>query len=505
MIKYIFIILFIIFIYYSYKIETFTNNLTIWTFMKDSMKYNKFYKLCNETLKKHNMNYDIVILNDLNYRNYLPQLRKDIVGIDIDMKIEYIKYAILKNYGGIWINYDTIVLDSFKLFSDKLHNYDFVGFGCKDKHNVNSLCYGKPIDNFMISRKNGTLVNKCYDIMNRNIDKGKMDKNILSFVLKKLINTNGYKYFHFDLHYTGNVDIHNNFINTGTLNSKQIISFHNDLKVIILNNTINDTELYKMNRDEILSHNSNIGMLFRKSLYNNPNYKLPLIYNNDLDINVLYIPDRKKYITLTLDRIFLNPTYVLGYDKNKLDPEQLLKDKIISKKWRNHDLFNLGRVACHLGHIKILKNFLKSNKTYCLIFEDDLNIIETETINLINKIKKLVKRIPSDADIVYFSYCWENCNDLVKHDDLFDESSRPLCRHMYLVTKIGAKTIIDNTIPMYYTGDNMLASLINRKILKSYNVNQNYFMITQNRDKFKSNLDNHNHLRLCRSGHKYKN
>tara|TARA_B110000967_G_C18407008_1_gene327385 strand:- start:207 stop:542 length:336 start_codon:yes stop_codon:yes gene_type:complete len=69
-----------------------------------------------------------------------------------------------------------------------------------------------------------------------------------------------------------------------------------------------------------------------------------------------------------------------------------------------------------------------------------------------------------------------------------------------MVSREGAKIILDKTIPMYTTGDKMIGFLITKGILKGYLVNSDYLKIDQNRQRegvFKTNLENHSPHRLC--------
>tara|TARA_B100001769_G_C21971479_1_gene522572 strand:- start:132 stop:920 length:789 start_codon:yes stop_codon:yes gene_type:complete len=215
---------------------------------------------------------------------------------------------------------------------------------------------------------------------------------------------------------------------------------------------------------------------------------------NNTGMYVLYIPKREKYIKDIMNKLNFNPEHVKGPDKNKLNLEQLKKDGFISnKKIRD------GIIACALGHHDILNKFLKTNKKYALIFEDDIFIPQEKNkqIEISTKIKNLINNIPIDADIVYFGYCFENCSKKYKYNEYFNKSVRPSCTHLYFVSRKGANKIINNIKPFKYGIDIHYMDLINNKILNSYSVNSNYLLIEQNRDNLGSELDNDQKLRAC--------
>jgi GR25 family glycosyltransferase involved in LPS biosynthesis len=243
-----------------------------------------------------------------------------------------------------------------------------------------------------------------------------------------------------------------------------------------------------------------IFIIFNKKYYITENF------TNNYDTYVLYIPERYNYIKSTMDKVGLNPKYIKGYDIKDFTDNKILKNKLVTTKWLNDTNnkvkyikpYNIGRVVCHMSHIKILKKFLNSDKEYALIIEDDINISDK---NIKNKIDNISNNIPNDADIVYLSYCFEYCNKTTKINKIFNKSYRPLCRHIYMVTKKGAIKIIDKTIPMFSSGDRMIGHLIKNKKLISYNVNPNYLYLKQKRNNnnpiFETKLDNIGEHNLC--------
>lgn len=213
---------------------------------------------------------------------------------------------------------------------------------------------------------------------------------------------------------------------------------------------------------------------------------------NNTNIYVLYIPKREKYIKDIMKKMKLNPEYVQGPDKNKLNLEKMIENNEITQNFGIDK--NKGRIACHLGHLKILEKFLKTDKKYALIFEDDIkidNYKETET-----KIKTILENLPDKFDIIYFDYCWSKCKKTKKYNDYLNHTISTLCRHFYLVSKNGAQIIVNNTLPMYHNGDNMYADLVKNKKLISFDVRNDYFNIKQNREQLGSELLNDNGLEL---------
>ena len=205
---------------------------------------------------------------------------------------------------------------------------------------------------------------------------------------------------------------------------------------------------------------------------------------------VITIPKRKKYINKIMNIMKINPIIFKAVEKDKLDRKKLIEENIIEK---DSILVN-GKIACHLSHVEVLKSFLKNSKSRtCFIFEDDIKLPDNLT-SRINKIKKIIKSIPSNWDLINFGKCWDICSntDIINEDII---KSFPLCRHAYAVTRKGAQIIIENTFPMKTSGDVMYKQLALDKKLNIYTSINRIF--DQNREKMGSELDNNDKLAEC--------
>ena len=219
------------------------------------------------------------------------------------------------------------------------------------------------------------------------------------------------EYYHFKPEYSTIYDEDKNIITNNKLFQKNNLNKDdiNNLKIFSVDfDNITDNIFYSFNKNRIISSNKVISFLFRTSLYpEHPFPAFPVIYNDNLDIYVLYIDKREQYIKNMINTLFLNPIFFKGFNKYDLNEDELIKDNFVSKEWTLHPKFNFGRVACHMGHLNILKTFLSSKKKYALIFEDDISIDMTKINTIREKIYTILENIPKDAEIVYLSYCWE--------------------------------------------------------------------------------------------------
>ena len=485
------------------------NKIELWVYYDDLTKIPSYLLLClNSIYKQCKKSFNIKLIDD----NFLRKnnIRNDILSSNYISKIQYIKNFILYHYGGLWIDIDTIVFKDLFSFTKNLKTFDFIGFDCFSNNCYSKEdYYNKPTDSILLCNKNSELMKRCLEIFDslldddiNNLNKFYIFRNILWDQLSNL----NIQYYHVEPKYIGSRDIDNDIVSIDRLLQNKIIHFNVFNNIYLIKINYHQLQLsYDISTNEILNSKTLIANYYRKSIFNHPYPEIDTFYNSNIGVYVLYVPKRKKYISKLLSKIFLEVNYVKGPNKNKLNKMNLIKEGILNIRWNGKDKFNLGRCACHLGHINILQKFLESSQKYAIIFEDDIYINDNDLEEIRNKIKNIVKNIPLDTDIIYFSYCWERCNLQIKYNDIFDKPNRPFCRHMYLVSKTGANIILNDTLPMDRPGDNMVANLILQNKLVAYSVNQKYFNIFQDRETFKSNSDNPTNYRLCTRGHKYNN
>jgi hypothetical protein len=123
-------ILFIVIIYFSYIINYYSNNrkqIIIFTFWEPKLNIPGYIKLCIRTWQNIFPNEAIIILDYSNLYHYLrPSLISKILCKNMKMTVQAdaIRVAILKKYGGIWMDADTIVTNSS--FIKRFYDYELV-------------------------------------------------------------------------------------------------------------------------------------------------------------------------------------------------------------------------------------------------------------------------------------------------------------------------------------------------------------------------------------------
>jgi len=236
-----------------------------------------------------------------------------------------------------------------------------------------------------------------------------------------------------------------------------------------------------------------VGVINRKNLYEEAEKHFSHSLSLDKDViknssvYVIALPERKKYIENSLNTYGLKDSAILvdAILKKDLDPDILKKhDEFLDK---DHNLTNLGEIACYLSHLKVMKKFLLDEKKKAIIFEDDITpcastkLYQSQLHQLRKELTELEnKGVLEQYDIIYLGNCWSNClgsNFITQH---LATNSESLCNHAYVINKKAAKIILDNSILLKTQIDLLIVDLIKKHKLKSLTLFPQIF--SQNRN-----------------------
>ena len=142
-------------------------SLPIWIYWDniESDKMPAYIELCIETIKKNcGPLFEVHLVNAKNVKDYLPKINpryKDIrhegspIGHPKNTSVmtAYIRVQLLKTYGGVWMDADTILLKDLSFVWQDLGTDGFVA--CHKTKTINGISNG-----FIASAKNGVIINK---------------------------------------------------------------------------------------------------------------------------------------------------------------------------------------------------------------------------------------------------------------------------------------------------------------------------------------------------------
>lgn len=216
---------------------------------------------------------------------------------------------------------------------------------------------------------------------------------------------------------------------------------------------------------------------------------LKSIHNKNIPMYCIFIPQREKYIKNFFNDYGLKINFVPAVYKDNINIEQMIKDNKLSKNMLRYSNPE-SRIGCYLSHVKSMKEFLKTDKERCVIFEDDITTSYSK-VNLLYKFNNILGNIPNDCDLLYIGYCFEQCDKVKKYNEYFSIGYKPLCLHTWSVNRRASEIIINESNYINDTIDEILLN-INFKVYLS-----NYDLFYQNRDEIISLLGNNNKLTLC--------
>ena len=284
-IKYNLIILFLATIYFSYIINYYSNNMkqiNIFTFWEPKLNIPGYIKLCIRTWQNIFPNNRIIILDYSNLYHYLGHsLISKILCKNMRMSVQAdaIRVAILKTYGGIWMDADTILINTS--FIKRFYGYELatlsyhIGFIYASKNSIFiSKWLRKIIKKVNIYKKalSSNYTKEQYSYFNRGDYLGNSIFNpiVKECKGKEYLQIHALKMFalpeNIFIKDKISVDVKYKMFYFSPGNPKKIID--NSQGIIMLHNTWTPYKYKKMSEEEFLKQNILLAHLLRKILRN---------------------------------------------------------------------------------------------------------------------------------------------------------------------------------------------------------------------------------------------
>lgn len=228
----------------------------------------KLEQLCIDTVYRHMPTYNIHIISQKNISKIIPEHLKNIEACNsFYMSYNYIKYAILNKYGGIWIPSSTIIVNPLSDMIN-INRNKLITFSINNPQIVENKGFS---DDIISCNKNNLLAEEMLTFLKNKINSFQNDilftKEINRYFNTLLIN---YPHYHSD---QVQLEINNSVINNSHLFSNQLPISHIDKTIIHFNlddirNNPKYSYLLHMSRENILNSNMLIGRIIRHSLNN---------------------------------------------------------------------------------------------------------------------------------------------------------------------------------------------------------------------------------------------
>ena len=181
-------------------------------------------------------------------------------------------------------------------------------------------------------------------------------------------------------------------------------------------------------------------------------------------INLDKSPNRLEYIETQLDTLGYPYQRFKAVDGSKLNIKQLQENNILTT-----DKMMKGAIGCSLSHINLWKKIKKSKDNNVLVLEDDC-IIDPE---FNKKIKKYMKEIPKDFDIIYLggsNIYGKKVSEHILEPITLENKSSTHNTGMYgmLINKKVIPTLLKYSLPINDNIDQIVKNDIFNKIKKYY-------------------------------------
>lgn len=122
----------------------------------------EYIELCWESIHKHcGEDFDIHLVTTENVRKFLPNISESFFNIaQINNKSNFLRYTLLKERGGIWLDSDLILFRSLKPMLELLtEDIDLVATASP------TLRYGEPECGFLLSSPHGSVITKAVSVI----------------------------------------------------------------------------------------------------------------------------------------------------------------------------------------------------------------------------------------------------------------------------------------------------------------------------------------------------
>ncbi|MFT7224033.1 MAG: mannosyltransferase OCH1-like enzyme [Cellvibrionaceae bacterium] len=104
-------------------------NKTVWLYWENKRKAKKpeYLELCLQTIMKNSSGYNVNLLDDVSVNDYI-NIPPEILKIkNIAHKADWIRFSLLYEYGGIWLDSDVILLrEMAEIIEPYINDHDYL-------------------------------------------------------------------------------------------------------------------------------------------------------------------------------------------------------------------------------------------------------------------------------------------------------------------------------------------------------------------------------------------
>lgn len=343
------------------------NKPVIWQLWPGEDDIPPYLQMCHETVKKYNSDFfSVILIRPSNLDNYIKWLHPAYKYLSYVHRADYLRCFLLHEYGGIYIDIDTICFESLENYFKKITNSDVVGYDGKEWGEIWGMSLIGPCR-----------PNSIYTTNWKNKLMEKLDENLYKLEKYRLDNDNlkndniEWSYLLRDIVLPLSIELKNKIFyeihskNWQSINDKDILM---DIpmqeitsEILILNNALYPDSIKKSTNEEIKKNEKNI------LLFNLINYALEKNIMKTPDI----LPGVQKIIYINLKH---------RYDRKNNVINEFKQIGIHSEQLHRIEAFYTpenGAVGCLTSHIEAIRVAIKDNSiNNVLICEDDIHFVD---------------------------------------------------------------------------------------------------------------------------------
>ncbi|KKN98943.1 hypothetical protein LCGC14_0141880 [marine sediment metagenome] len=226
-----------------------------------------YIQLCLETIRRHCQgDFDIHMVTTENVRQFLPNISDTFFQISqINNRSNYLRYMLLREHGGIWLDSDLILFKSLKPL------YDFLKDGIDLVATASpGLNYGEPECGFLLSTQRGEVISKAVSVIEYQLNLHS-PKHIFTWgslgpaTIRQAVK--GKKYHHLDYRLLMQIPSWEAFRFDGKESIDKYCS-EDSLGTMLFHQMFKqgNSQSLTMNREQLLESSTLLGQMFRKAM-----------------------------------------------------------------------------------------------------------------------------------------------------------------------------------------------------------------------------------------------
>lgn len=152
------------------------------------------------------------------------------------------------------------------------------------------------------------------------------------------------------------------------------------------------------------------------------------------------LEERKKYVQNVVSEYNIDLHWILDYDKEVLNQEELSKKFPFLFSDKNGKKLSVAEISLVMKHYYAFQDTVSNNYDNVVVFEDDIILCE----DFGKKIDSYINQLPDDYDILWIGTC---CNlhspQLNPNLNVYLNRHGSRCTHAYVISSQGCKKLLD--------------------------------------------------------------